>query len=596
LSQLEGMTVEFYKEVALPKLLDHVLSVKDTMSQQYLFESMIQVFPDEFHIATLEQELACYTKAQPSVDMKPVMKALMDRLSAFLSEHKDEDHALAGVDIFALFNMHLKAILERTLEPAASGAPAGPDPLVPVIELQATFMQFTLNLFAEVHHVDIIMQSTSDLIMTHMERQGQRGGKLNAAAADKVVELLSHVLKTMPRECLEMDNCVRLLGCLNHNTRKQVALNMVTSVLEGSSMTIDRIATQQKLFEFISPLIKNEDDATDMDSRQEHFNEETFKAEQQKVAKLVYRIEPYMDEETEQASLDIQMEILVKMRAGFGQGTERRLVHTLPPLIYYAMGMVEKKKQETEENQSKLTLKKIFQFIHKTITALNEHAPLVSIQLWLTGALVSDKIAAEAGGDSTFAPISAEFISQAWEVFEDKASDSVDIRACLLQFIGTFGQLQCYDQESFTNGAQTCVKNAKKMIKKHMKIEMMIASSHLFGGASEQYQDVPTCLTCCQTVLKQVDAQVQGDAKQVGLWVDMLNVYIYYYSRFPSVFVAKNISQIQALCAEHTDFAKQDDDAREDAEKALVHLAHTERYLKALKTEKPESFADFEVH
>merc|ERR1719230_567169 len=80
LSQLEGMTIEFYKDTALPKLLEHILSVKDTMSQQYLFESMIQVFPDEFHIATLEQELAAYTKAQPSVDMKPVMKALMDRL------------------------------------------------------------------------------------------------------------------------------------------------------------------------------------------------------------------------------------------------------------------------------------------------------------------------------------------------------------------------------------------------------------------------------------------------------------------------------------------------------------------------------------
>ena len=32
------------------------------------WQGMIQVFPDEFHIATLEQELAAYTKASQSRD------------------------------------------------------------------------------------------------------------------------------------------------------------------------------------------------------------------------------------------------------------------------------------------------------------------------------------------------------------------------------------------------------------------------------------------------------------------------------------------------------------------------------------------------
>jgi len=279
--------------------------------------------------------------------------------------------------------------------------------------------------------------------------------------------------------------------------------------------------------------------------------------------------------------LDIQMEIMTKMRAAFGQGTERRLVYTLPPLVYYMMGMVEKKKNETEENRSKLSLKKMFQFLHKTITALNEHAPMVSLQLWLVGSLVSDKIAAE--GDAGFAPISAEFIAQAWEVFEDKVSTSEETRACLLQIIGTFGQLQCYGEEDFTNGATACVKNANKMVKKHMKIEMLVAASHLFGGANEKYQATDTCIQCCQKVLKQVDAQVQGNAKEVGLWVDMLNVYIYYHMKFPTVFTAEYITKITALCQEHTEFATQDDDAKEFADKALVHMANTEKYLKAIK-------------
>ena len=86
LSQLDGMTMDFYAETALPKILDHIVSVKDTLSQQYLLESMIQVFPDEFHIRTLEQVLSAYARALPSVDMKPIMVKLMNRLATYLSE------------------------------------------------------------------------------------------------------------------------------------------------------------------------------------------------------------------------------------------------------------------------------------------------------------------------------------------------------------------------------------------------------------------------------------------------------------------------------------------------------------------------------
>lgn len=590
LSQLEGMTVEFYKEVALPKLLEHVLSVKDTMSQQYLFESMIQVFPDEFHIATLEQELATYTKAQPAVDMKPVMKALMDRLSAYLVDHKDEEHALSGVDIFALFNMHLKAILERTLEPSPSGAPAATDPLVPALELQAAFMQFTLNLFAEVHHVDIILQSTTDLVEKYLSSKGER--KLVGASADKIVELLSHILKTMPRECLDMDYCVKLINCLNYNTRKQVALNMVTSVLEGggsgdaaTSLKLDSIDTTNKLFEFIKPLIEDDNDGTG----NEKGSEESFKQEQLQVAKLVYKIQPTLFEETDTV-LDVSMEILSKMRVNFGKGTERRLIHTLPPLIYYALGLVEKKRSEAEENPSKISFKKLFQFIHKTISALNDAVPLVAIQLWLCGAVVIDKLAQDPSldpDDNPYTPITVEFINKAWEVFEEGATDSADIRSALLQFIGTLGCLKMLPEEDYTNSATACVKNANKMIKKPLKIEIMIAASHLFGTSNKDYQDTATCLQACQKVLKLVDAQVQGDAKEVGLWVEMLNVYIYYQGKFPETFDSNFVMKILALCAEHINFAENDSDSAAAGERAKQHLEHTKKYVNGLKAADP---------
>ena len=54
LSQLEGVDTDCYRDVILPEILKNVVECKDTISQGYLMDCVIQVFPDEFHLATLE--------------------------------------------------------------------------------------------------------------------------------------------------------------------------------------------------------------------------------------------------------------------------------------------------------------------------------------------------------------------------------------------------------------------------------------------------------------------------------------------------------------------------------------------------------------
>lgn len=64
LSDLEGINVEYYKTGVLPRILEQVISCKDAIAQDYLMEIIIQVFPSEFHLATLEQFLsACKVRA-----------------------------------------------------------------------------------------------------------------------------------------------------------------------------------------------------------------------------------------------------------------------------------------------------------------------------------------------------------------------------------------------------------------------------------------------------------------------------------------------------------------------------------------------------
>jgi len=84
LSSLDGVNLEVYKATVLPKLIELIVGSKDFISQQYIIEVIIQVFPDEYHLNTLEELLdCCTTKLEAKVDIKNVFIRLMDRLADF---------------------------------------------------------------------------------------------------------------------------------------------------------------------------------------------------------------------------------------------------------------------------------------------------------------------------------------------------------------------------------------------------------------------------------------------------------------------------------------------------------------------------------
>lgn len=77
------MTFGIYKEIVLPRILEMVIQCKDTMAQQYLMEAVIQAFPDEFHLQTLEQLLDTTSSLNADLDIKSIFISLMEKLSKF---------------------------------------------------------------------------------------------------------------------------------------------------------------------------------------------------------------------------------------------------------------------------------------------------------------------------------------------------------------------------------------------------------------------------------------------------------------------------------------------------------------------------------
>ncbi|OBT88283.1 hypothetical protein VE02_02749 [Pseudogymnoascus sp. 03VT05] len=131
LSQL--VDLEAYKNVILQPLLEQVVQCRDVLAQEYLLEVITQVFPDEFHLHTLDQFLAAVSRLNPHVNVKAIVIGLMDRLSAFAAREteaepleerkKTEEDALVKL----LEDVRLSTEKKKEEEEAASAAEGGDD-------------------------------------------------------------------------------------------------------------------------------------------------------------------------------------------------------------------------------------------------------------------------------------------------------------------------------------------------------------------------------------------------------------------------------------------------------------------------------------
>ncbi|KAF2007016.1 vacuolar protein sorting-associated protein 35 [Amniculicola lignicola CBS 123094] len=88
LSQL--VDLENYKKILNP-LLEQIVQCRDVLAQEYLLEVVTQVFPDEFHLHTLDQFLSATARLNPHVNVKAIVVGLMDRLSAYAQRESEAE-------------------------------------------------------------------------------------------------------------------------------------------------------------------------------------------------------------------------------------------------------------------------------------------------------------------------------------------------------------------------------------------------------------------------------------------------------------------------------------------------------------------------
>ena len=89
-----------------------------------------KVFPDEYHLHTLDQVLSAISRLNPHVDMKKIVIGLMDRLSTFAQRESEnlspEDKQKAEEEATARLMEKMQISKDKKSEPAPEGGEPAP--------------------------------------------------------------------------------------------------------------------------------------------------------------------------------------------------------------------------------------------------------------------------------------------------------------------------------------------------------------------------------------------------------------------------------------------------------------------------------------
>ncbi|EAY21402.1 hypothetical protein TVAG_198400 [Trichomonas vaginalis G3] len=95
ISSLNGITVDSYTNIILPFIAKHVELCEDAMAQDFILRSIIHAFPEEFHIATIDQLFTVIGKVEQGVQILEIVNQLLERFLLLIGHHFDSTKSTA---------------------------------------------------------------------------------------------------------------------------------------------------------------------------------------------------------------------------------------------------------------------------------------------------------------------------------------------------------------------------------------------------------------------------------------------------------------------------------------------------------------------
>jgi vacuolar protein sorting-associated protein 35 len=583
LSGLEGVDVKLYKEAILPKVLDQIVSCKDSIAQQDLLDILIQVISDDWHLRTLKPLMKMFVQLEPEVDVKQIIVSLLERLGNYImspeggvSMTTNSAVPVAKELIFPTFFQYITRMIERRrgmpTEHALAMLAALADLAYKCYQGSEEYVNKVYD-FAVVRCVDLAPEQQTKPVI------------------DQLFKLLRIPLEQVknPLRVLDIKSYVKLaLECLIVTKRRRIALDIAKKIMDTGTVVPDT-ETAEKLFVFLRILI-----ADPILSETDYYDTDELAHEQNLLSALIHRMK----------SSDIEQQygmIILAKKNLAGEAVEgqqpvpaSRQRYTLPALSFALMNLVKfiyKNRETTEAWDKKVRLCLKFCYTHMS-SLYDRESSVFFFKLYLQYA--------QAAAYSGLVPSAKEAVERALEIYDDDISSAAFQFEVLRVAMSTlralyphFATAQLTDD--WQSLATNVVKFGANLIKKADRCRALSMASHLFfiideSLAENKLQDGPSITKCLTNAGKTAESQ-ENDV-DLNLFVDLLNEYLYYISAYPEV--ARRCSGIISHLASQLSQASQDDSTEQGRRTAFAagYFKNTLKHIAASKSRGESKYAE----
>jgi len=553
LSQLEGVNEDLYKTVVLPRTLEQITNCKDYISQEYLMDCLIQVFPDELHMATLDTFLNTCTQLQAGVNVKNIFVSLMDRLAQFAQTNPK---ALEGVKAFGVFTQYISKVIQQQANLK----------LEDILSLQVSLVNFALKAYPEqIKYVDHILRFCGQFIE---KKKGDEA--LNEDCVGHLEDLLTIPLRSYKSvmDVLALQHYTGLLTCLEPAQKNNVAVQVAKSVVRNQT-EINDLEKMERLLDLLKPLLEEQegDDSMDEDTQAE------FKENQNLVAAMVHLAKHEHPDE--------HFRLLNLLRKKMGAAGAKRIGITMPGLVMAATRLAVRVRQlEQGEKDFQITAKKVLEFVHQTmVKAMGPDYPETTFRLYL--------MAAQAANVCGFSNITYEFTTQAYYLYETAIADTQEQIDAITLMVGCIQNLRILSEEEYETFSTKTTLYASRLLRKSDQCRMLSLCANLFWSPDNNEENCTLDLLqgpheitvrhgkrAVEALRRAVKmaSECEANLENVPLYVDLLNVYLYHYGKENECIDVKWVNALISLIKDNIDKLPGDSPAIEHYQRTVAFI------------------------
>ena len=485
-----------------------------------------KVFPDDYHLHTLDQILSAIARLNPHVDMKKIVIGLMDRLSTFAQRESSEeksadDKQKAEEDAVVQMMEKINLEKEKPKVPAESETPqpngtktdtetpAKPEPeaapeavngdapkAVSEVKLYEIFYEQVVNLVKTrglaIQDTMALLTSLVNLALTIYPERLEYVDQVLAYASEKTVEYVDsadlHSAATQSNmlnlllspvrtyfslfTALALPHYLSLYQSQTYSTRRSVAGEVAKSILRNKV----KITSTEHLGGVLSLLkviikegVQQPGGYPGLGNRQRGESDETVE-EQGWLARIIHLIQG--------PDNDTQLKLLQQTRKAFEAGNEK-IRFTTPALITASMKLARKlKSREHFDDNWNAQSSTTYRFMHQTLTQLYTRVNPGAAELCLRLFVACGQIADQSG----FEEFAYEFLAQAFTIYEDSISDSRAQFQAVCIIAGALQTTRGFGKENYDTLITKAALHGSKLLKKPDQCRAVYLASHLWWG------------------------------------------------------------------------------------------------------------------